>query len=145
MPSFYWGHMPTPGFREYARRHMYYDCLFSLPYYSVGLLLAVIGCGATPLILRRFPSLSAHAFWSAAWLTLTLLLLLAIASDVVTLSGAWRAPVFLLQRYPDLLALCKVLLPASILSGVVAAGKRWVSAAGRATEFSPLLRSTQKR
>jgi hypothetical protein len=140
MPSFYWRHMPTPDTMQYAHRRVYYDLLFSLPYYSVGLLLTAVGLGATPLILHRVPSLSSRPFWSAACLTLALLLLLAVASDVVTLSGPWRGPVFLLDRNSVLFALCRVFLPAAILSGVLAAGKRWI-----ATQSSPLPRSIQTR
>ena len=77
MPSFYWGHVPTPDFVQYPHRRVYYDLLFSLPYYSAGLLLTAIGCGATPLILP-LPLLIVTPLLSAACFTLALLLLFAI-------------------------------------------------------------------
>lgn len=129
MPSFCWGDRPLPDYGEYMRRQNYYDLLYSLPYYLAGLVLTFIGCGATPLILRRLRASPSHAFRNAAAATLALLLLLAIASDAGTLLGIWRGPVFLLHRYYDaftIWSLCKVLLPACILSGVTAVGKQWV-------------------
>jgi len=131
MPSFHWGDPPLPGLGEYTRHQSYYDRIYSLPYYLAGLVLTFIGCSAAPLIVRRSGALPSHAFRNAAGTTLVLVVLLAIASDIGTLLRVWRGPVFLLHRSHGLFsiwALCKALLPACILSGVVAVGKAWVAA-----------------
>jgi len=119
--------MPQPNISEYTRRQNYYDLIYSLPYYFAGIVLTVAGCGATPLILRRRASRT-HIFWKALVTTLALLLLLALVSDVGTLLRVWQGPVFLLDRHHEIWALCEVFLPPCFLSGVVAVGKRWVSA-----------------
>jgi hypothetical protein len=128
MPSFQWGRLPQPNLGEYTRRQNHYDLIYSLPYYFAGLLLTGIGCGVTPLILRRLRTSPSHVFRNAVVATLAQLLLLALVSDVGTLLGAWRGPVFLLDRYHEIWALCQAFLPACVLSGVVAVGKRWISA-----------------
>jgi hypothetical protein len=124
MPSFEWGRMPPPDLGQYTRRQSYYDLIDSFPYYFAGGILTVIGCGATPLILRRLRTSPSHVFWNAAVTTLVQLLLLALVSDVGTLLGAWRGPVFLLDHHHEVRALCQVLLPACVLSGAVAVAKR---------------------
>src|ERR1700722_647071 len=122
MPSFQWGKMPQPKIGEYTRRQNHYDLIYSLPYYFAGLVLTIIGCFATPLILRLLRSSPSHVFRSAVVTTLALLLLLALVSDVGTLLGSWQGPMFLLDRYHEIRALCQVFLPACVLSGVVAVG-----------------------
>ena len=127
MPSFYWGHAPQPEMGEYMRRQSHYDLLYSIPYYVAGLVITFIGCGATPLILRRLRASPTHAFRNSAGTTLALVLLVAMAFDACTLLGAWKGPLFLLTRYLDaftILSLCKVLLPACILSGAIAVWQR---------------------
>lgn len=130
MPSFYWGEMPSPDFGEYVRHQSYYDFLYSLPYWLTGLAMTLVGLGIAPWLLRRLQAYPAHSFRRAAAMTLALLLLLAIGSDVGTLRGTWSAPLFLLHHRHDrfsMWALCQVFMPASILSGATAIGKRWLS------------------
>ena len=47
-PSFSWGHMPQPNYGEYMRRQNYYDFIYALLYYVAGLVLTLVGCGASP-------------------------------------------------------------------------------------------------
>lgn len=134
MPSFEWGRMPQPNLGEYTRRLNHYNLIYSLPYYFAGLVLTLVGCGVTPAIVGRFRAWSSHAFRSAIATTLALAILLVIASDVGTLYGVWSGPLFLLHRYHDfssVWALCQALLPAPILSGVIAVAKRWLATGQR--------------
>ncbi|MGO9094547.1 MAG: hypothetical protein ACLQGV_04935 [Bryobacteraceae bacterium] len=127
MPSFGWGQMHAPDLGEYYRRQSYYDFLYSLPYYAAGLIMTGVGCGVAPLLLRRVRPSSSGTFVGAAATSLALLLLLALGSDAGTYLGFWRAPSFLLYggfKLFFVFALCKLFLPASILSGAVELGKR---------------------
>ena len=129
IPSFYWGGMPLPTLGEYVRRKREFDLFYSIPCYLTGLLCTLIGCGVTPRLVPSRPPSSASAFSRAAVTTFALLLVLAIASDLGSLRNTWRSPLFLLQDDYDrfqILALAKVFLPASILSGLIAAAKHWL-------------------
>jgi hypothetical protein len=111
------------------RRQSYYVLIYSVPYYLTGLVLTIIGCGATPLILRRLRTSPSHGFRDAMVVTLALLILLALISDLGALLGRWQGPVLLLRRRYDYdMGLGLVFLPACILSGVVEVGRRFLSA-----------------
>ena len=130
MPSFQWGHLPQPNLSEFTRRRDYYLRIYSLPYYLAGLVITTIGCSVAFWTARRVQPVLSRVCWSSAALTLALLLLLALASDVGNRMGAWRGPYLLLHEYYDpvtIWALCKMLLPSCVLSGVVAIGHRLIS------------------
>ncbi|MBI5084552.1 MAG: hypothetical protein HZB13_08145 [Acidobacteria bacterium] len=138
MPSFYWGRAPLPDLAEYYSHRSYFDMLYSLPYAVAGLVMTIIGCSITPLVVRRLRHpWSGTAMGTAVGATaasFALLSLAALASDVGSLMGAWSAPRFYLSRDVDLyrvVAMTKILVPTSLLSGAVAAWGRWAVGANR--------------
>jgi hypothetical protein len=126
MPSFGWGKMPSPTLGEYYSRKSYYDSLYWSQYLLAGLAATAVGYAVAPRLRRRFSIFSSRPFVGTAGVTLVLLLLLTLLSDVGVKLGIWTAPQFLLHSNYDLfciLALAKLLLPASLLSGVVEASR----------------------
>lgn len=84
-------------------------------------LLALVGSVLTPLILGLARVATRRVFLRATTMTLTITLLLALASDTGTLAGAWKGPRFVLHDPHDcfpIATLCCMLLPTCILSGV---------------------------
>lgn len=126
MPSFYWGKAPLPDLGEYYKRRCYYDCLYSLPYIVVAVILTTIGCGVAPLLSRRLKPSSSGTFVGVTGVTLALILLSAFVSDAAIRLGLWGGTLIVLHGSFDLYqvsVLSKLFLPASLLSGVVEVGK----------------------
>jgi hypothetical protein len=110
---------------QYLERQGYYDFVFLLPYAIASLVVTLLGCVAVPLSRRRLRWFGRRPFWGSAIPAFAALLLLALASDVGGRLHFWSAPMFLLQPGFDphsIMALSKVLLPGSVLSGVVGYG-----------------------
>ena len=133
MPSFGWGKMPFPTLGEYFARKTYYDSLYCIQYLIAGFAATIVGYAVAPRLRRRLSLFPHRPFVGTAGVTLTLLLLLTALSDVGVKMGIWTAPQFLLHSDYDLfciLALAKLLLPASFLSGAVEAGKQMLTCIG---------------
>jgi hypothetical protein len=126
MPSFFWGKTPFPDLGEYYSHRHYYDLLYSVPYLLAGLITTIVGCAVAPLVLRTLRPTSSRIFINTAVATLTMLLLVAVASDAGYYLRFWNGPLFLLHSdisFYDVIILSRIFLPASLLAGVVAAGK----------------------
>lgn len=133
MPSFGWGDLPAPTLGEYFARKTYYDSLYWMQYLMAGLAATTVGFAVAPRVRRRLSLLPHRPFWGTAFVTLMLLLLLAALSDIGVKIRIWTAPQFILHSDYDLfciLALAKLLLPASFISGAVEAGKRTLTSLG---------------
>jgi hypothetical protein len=118
MPSFYWGHPPTPTFAEW-RDNPEFQRLFLRPYKIVATLLALIGGVLVPVSIRAF-SKTSSVFRANAATCFVVLLAISAVHDVIA-----RARV--IEGIPIVLSLgsLRVFLAASIptalISGAIAA------------------------
>jgi hypothetical protein len=125
MPSFYWSRPdPVPDVKEYSSRRSYYDFHYTVPYLVAAFLITSIGCGMGPLVARRVRGLSSHPFVGSSIATLAILLLAALVSDTGDLLRLWGGPLMLAHSFQtdSFVALLKLLLPLSLLSGAVSFG-----------------------
>ena len=122
MPSFYWGRAPLPDSGEYYNRQDYYDLLFSVPYWVVGLIITLAGCIVTAWLRDRIRPAFPNEFRGGFAVTLSILVALALLNDGGSLLDLRTAPLFLLHGdYSPytIVAMFKVFLPGPILSGLL--------------------------
>jgi len=123
-PGLWWGDPPTPSQQEYYLHRRYYDSLFLAHYLGAGLFLTACGAILSVTRLAKTPALPPFVSGAA---TCAATLTAAASSDVGSLMGVWRAPLFLLHDsyspYFMIVVLPKVFLPAAIGSGLIALGR----------------------
>ncbi len=119
--SFYWGtHPPSPTMSEF-NRSITVRLSFLYPYLCAASIIAVAGGIVTPWLARRWKARRLYAAMVSSALNLGLLLLVCVASDIGTALHVWRGPTLL--QWESVGFLLKLLVPVSLLAGVLAALK----------------------
>jgi hypothetical protein len=128
MPSFSWTRLPAHGLRDYFLHERYYEFVYFLPYAEASAVITCTGCFIAPRILRQLRPRSPNAFLPTTTITLAVLVLEALLSDVGDLLRLWFvAPRFFLHgnfSTVDLLVLARFFLPPSLLAGAIAVARR---------------------
>ena len=116
--TLYWGRHLTPTLAEWDR-DVHTQILLLYPYWIATSIITFLGCGLTPWLVRRWRPRRSRLFLVSAAGTFVSLLLIEAISDAGTALHIWRGPT-MYSEIETVLAFLKVMVPMSLLAGVLA-------------------------
>src|SRR5215471_11955032 len=96
--------------------------LFLFPYWVAASIITLAGCGLTSRLVQCWRPRSLRLFLASSAMTLSLLLLTGAISEAGIALGAWRGP-SMYNSFGSVFAFLEVLVPMSLLSGLLAIGR----------------------